>query len=50
LNEDELIMKTLNDLTRRWDAFIKTICVRKEKLQFDRLWEECVQEEARAAN
>ena len=49
LDEDELIMKTLNGLTRPWDAFIQTICARKEKLQFDSLWEECVQEEARVA-
>jgi hypothetical protein len=50
LDEDELIMTTLNGLTRPWDAFIQTICARKEKLNFDSLWEECVQEEARVAN
>jgi hypothetical protein len=50
LDEDELIMTTLNGLTRPWDAFDQTICARKEKLQFDSLWEECVQEEARVAN
>jgi hypothetical protein len=50
LDEDELIMTTLNGLTRPWDAFIQTICVRKEKLHFDNLWEECVQEEARVVN
>jgi hypothetical protein len=50
LDEYELIMTTLNGLTRPWDAFIQTICARKEKLQFDSLWEECVQEEARVAN
>jgi hypothetical protein len=50
LDEDELIMTTLIGLTRPWDAFIQTICARKEKLQFDSLWEECVQEEARVAN
>jgi len=44
LYEYEIIMKTLNGLTRPWDAFIQTICGRKEKLQFDSLWEECVQE------
>jgi hypothetical protein len=38
LDEDELIMTTLNGLTRPWDAFIQTICARKEKLQFDNLW------------
>jgi hypothetical protein len=43
-------MTTLNGLTRPWDAFIRAICARKEKLQFDSLWEECVQEEARVAN
>jgi hypothetical protein len=44
LDEYELIMTTLNGLTRPWDAFIQTICARNEKLQFDSLWEECVQE------
>jgi hypothetical protein len=43
-------MTTLNGLTRPWDAFIQTICARKEKLNFNSLWEECVQEEARVAN
>jgi hypothetical protein len=50
LDEDELIMTTLNGITRPWDAFIQTVCARKEKLHFDSLWEECVQEEARVAN
>jgi hypothetical protein len=50
LDENELIMTALNGLTRPWDAFIQTICARNEKLQFDSLWEECVQEEARVAN
>jgi DNA gyrase/topoisomerase IV subunit B len=50
IDEDEIIMTTLNGLTRPWDAFIQTICARKEKLHFDSLWEECVQEEARVAN
>jgi hypothetical protein len=43
------MMKNINGLTRPWDVFIQTICARKEKIQFDRLWEECVQEEARVA-
>jgi hypothetical protein len=50
LDEDELIMTTRIGLTRPWDDFIQTICARKEILQFDSLWEECVQEEARVAN
>jgi hypothetical protein len=28
-DEDELVMTTLNGLTRPWDAFIQTICARK---------------------
>jgi hypothetical protein len=37
LDEFELIMKSLNGLTRPWYSFIQTICARKEKLQFDSL-------------
>jgi hypothetical protein len=50
IDEDKLIMTTLNGLIRPWDAFIQTICAKKEKLQFDSLWEECIQEESRVAN
>jgi hypothetical protein len=50
LDEYELIMTTLNGFTRPWNVFIQTICARKEKLHFDNLCEECVQEEARVAN
>jgi hypothetical protein len=49
LDEDELITTSLNGLTRPWDAFIQTICARKEELLFDSPWEECIQE-ARVAN
>ena len=43
-------MTALNGLTRAWDSYIQTICARKESLQFEILWEECVQEEDRLAN
>ena len=29
LDEDELVMTTLNGLTRPWDSFIQTLCARK---------------------
>jgi hypothetical protein len=48
--EGELIMMALNGLSIPWDAFIQTIFSRKEKLKFDILWEECIQEESRVAN
>jgi hypothetical protein len=50
IDEDELIITTLNGLTRPLDAFIQTICARIEKLKFDSLWKECIQEETRVAN
>jgi hypothetical protein len=50
IEEHKLIMTTLNGLTIPWDAFIQTICAITEKLKFDGLWEECIQEETRVAN
>jgi hypothetical protein len=50
IDEEELIMMALNGLARPWDAFIQTICSRTEKIKFDSLWEECIQEEIRVAN
>jgi hypothetical protein len=50
IDEDEFVMTTLNGLARPWDAFIKSVCGRKEKLQFESLWEECIQEETRVTN
>jgi hypothetical protein len=42
IDEDEFVMTALNGLTRPWDAFIQSVCGRKEKLQFEGLWEECI--------
>ena len=50
LDEDELVMNSLNGLTRPWDSFIQTLCARKESMKFDIVWEDCIQEEARVAN
>jgi hypothetical protein len=50
IDEDEFVITTLNGLARPWDAFIQSVCGRKEKLQFESLWEECIQEETRVAN
>ena len=41
-NED-IVMTTLNGLPRSWDFFIQGICSRKKLVKFDRLWEECSQ-------
>jgi hypothetical protein len=50
IDEDEFVITTLNGLARPWDSFIQSVCGRKEKLQFESLWEECTQEETRVAN
>ena len=39
-------MTTLNVLHRTWDSFIQGICAKKKLVKFNRLWEECWQEEA----
>jgi hypothetical protein len=50
IDEDEFVITALNGLARPWDTFIQSVCGRKEKLQFESLWEECTQEETRVAN
>ena len=50
LDKDELVMTALNGLSRPWDSFIQTLCARKESMNFDWVWEDCIQEEARVAN
>jgi hypothetical protein len=49
IDEDELIMTTLNGLTRPWDSFIQTIFARTEKLKFDSLWEECIKKRIKSS-
>ena len=43
-------MTTLNGLPTEWDSFIRGICVRIKLTKFNKLREECVQEEERTAN
>ena len=45
----EIVMTTLNGLSTSWDSFIQGICARKKLVKFNRLWEECSQEEAQIA-
>ena len=47
VENDEVVMSTLNGLPRSWDGFIQGVCTRKKKLpKFNSLWEEAMQEEA----
>ena len=42
-------MTTLNGLPRYWEDFIRGICSRRKLTKFQKLREECVQEEERIA-
>ena len=50
VEEEEVVMTTLNGLPRESDSFIKGICARRKLTKFSKLWEECVQEEGRIEN
>ena len=49
LEEKDLVMTTLNGLPPSWESFIQTISGRTKLPKFDKLWEECTQEETRIA-
>ena len=46
----QILLTSLNGLTRPWDSFLETMCARKESMKFDIIWEDCIQEEATIAN
>ena len=50
IDEDEMVMNTLNGLTRPWESFIHMMCARKETMKFDMVWEDYIQEETRMEN
>ena len=43
-------MNSFNGLVRPWHSFIQTLCSRKESMNFDIVWEDCIQEEDRVDN
>ena len=44
VEEEEIVMTTLNGLPRSWDSFIQGICARNKLITFNGLLEECTQE------
>ena len=42
----EIVITNFNGIPRSWDSFIQGICARKKLVKFNKLWEECSQEEA----
>jgi hypothetical protein len=49
ISDRELVMITLNGLPSHWEPFIQNISGRSKLPKFDRLWEDCTQEETRLA-
>ena len=47
IDDAELVTVTLNGFPPSWDPFVQGICARAELPKFDRLWTDCVQEEAK---
>ena len=50
VEEEEVVMITLNGLPIEWDSFIIRIYARIRLTKFIKQWEECVQEEGRIVN
>ena len=42
LDEDALVMTTLNGLITPSESFIQTMCARIESTKFDIVWEDCI--------
>ncbi len=49
VEEEEVVMTTLNGLPRSWESFIQGVCSRRKMPKFNKLWEGCIQEEAKIA-
>ena len=47
VEEGEIVMTTLNGLPRSWDSLIQWIFARRRSISFNKLREECAQEEDR---
>ena len=39
VEEEEVVMTTLNGLPREWDSLIRGICSRRKLTEFNKLWE-----------
>ena len=43
----ELVNVALNGFSKSWEPFIMGICAREKLPKWERLWDDCIQEEAR---
>jgi hypothetical protein len=45
VDDAELVNTTLNGFSKPWEPFVKGICAREKLPTFERLWDDCIQEE-----
>ena len=50
VEEENVVMATLNGIPREWDSFIMRICARINLNNFKKIWKDCAQEEERIEN
>jgi hypothetical protein len=47
IDDTELVNVALSGLPESWEPFVQGICAREKLSDFDRLWTDCIQKEAR---
>jgi hypothetical protein len=47
MDDAKLVNVALNGFTKSWEPFVKGITAREKLLDWQRLWDNCIQEETR---
>ena len=45
MHDAELVTVPLNGFTKSWEPFMKGICAQEKLPNWDRLWDDCIQED-----
>ena len=47
VDDDDLVQTVVDGLPSSWETFMASVCGRENQPTFERLWHDCIQEEAR---
>ena len=47
VDDDDLVQTVVDGLPSSWETFMASVCGRENQRTFERLWHDCIQEEAR---
>ena len=47
VDDDDLVQTMVDGLPSSWETFMESVCGRENQPTFERLWHDCIQEEAR---